>query len=141
MFDYSRTSFTCKDVDTGESVERLNQRIEVADGQNVRCTVVYNDRPVKVSFSTDITNDDGGTALQTTPRIDFGSKRTRHGQFRRLSAGSYELGAKALPGYELIEIICDRNGTSVETYAPGDVLVASIGDRVSCTYSFDDVAS
>ena len=114
------------------------------NGSLTTCTYHFEpaDQPVRVLFNVEIINDDQGIATASTPRLTFGEITTRSGQFRKTTWGQRSLGALPLAGYELRSVNCtDRFDQFVAQSQDGEKLLAAPGHWLTCTYTFDDIAS
>ena len=143
---YTAGDWSCVDA-AMEPVPVVSDVIELANGDDVTCTIVNDDDPPTLKLVKTVINDNGGTAVAdawtlsaTAAAPDDGrnfSNAGGSGVFETVFAGAgYDLAETVVVGYTASAWICDAEGTLA-----GSTVTLAVGDAVTCTIVNDDDAA
>ncbi|MDO5056735.1 MAG: hypothetical protein Q4E06_05300 [Lautropia sp.] len=118
----------------------VDDRVTVANGQQVHCSLSHTDQPVSLTLVVDMRNDHGGTATLADvpvtaqgPASISGISGTRAVTVAPVSPGVYELATPALPGYRIGKWVCS-GGTLV-----GNRLTLGDAMNITCRIELKDI--
>ncbi|NHI16433.1 DUF11 domain-containing protein [Microbacterium excoecariae] len=141
MAGYTASEWSCE----GGTLE--GNVVTLAAGESAVCAITNDDQPATLTLVKDVTNDDGGTAVDTDfvlmasgPEEISGSEGDESVTNAAVPAGSYALGEEAFAGYEMTGVACWTTAERDEQLAlDGETLALGNGESAYCEISNDDL--
>ncbi|MCB9110715.1 MAG: sortase [Anaerolineales bacterium] len=137
---YTQTGLAC----TGAADINPADGLTIALGETVTCTFTNDDVAPTLTLAKDVTNDNGGTAVDTDWTLNAVGPSTINGTEgagaitnATVDAGSYTLTETGGPsGYTQTAITCDGSDSD-----GSDGLTLNPGENVTCTFANDDASA
>lgn len=109
-----------------------NGSVTIADGENLTCSITYDDVAPTLTLVKVLPNNSGGTAQINDFQAKIDNNNVAWNMPIELNAGDYTVSETNLPGYQASDWSGDCNANGGVTLSPGD--------NATCSITNDDIA-